>query len=74
MWLALIKQAAETAQSAEAPWYGYPPWVVVLVGTVIAAAGLWIFSKLLKWVLLVAIAVVLAGGLIWAVRLYLGST
>jgi hypothetical protein len=51
------------------PYYGYPPWLVIAAGALVAALLLWIFGKLLKWVLWVLIVVVLVGGLIMAVRM-----
>jgi hypothetical protein len=48
----------------------YPPWLVVLAGTVAAAFLLWILAKAIKWLLwLLAIAVLVAGGItaIWLV-------
>jgi len=70
VWLAAITKTTN-AVSENGLWYGYPPWIVVLVGTVVGAAALWLLSKLLKWVLLLAMVAVLVGGLIWAARLYL---
>ncbi len=49
--------------SAANPLAGYPPWLVVLGGTIAVALALWIFSKVVKgliWLLL--IAVLIAGG------------
>ena len=40
----------------------YPRWFVVACLTIVAAVGLWIFVKVLKWTLYLLIAVVLLGG------------
>lgn len=69
---AVITSAANAAPD-NGLWYGYPPWIVVLVGAVAIAAVLWFFSKLLKWAILLAIVAVLVGGLIWAARLYFNT-
>lgn len=63
--------AALTQAAASDPYYGYPPWLVVAVGALIAALLLWIFGKLVKWMIWVLIIVVLAGGLITAGRMLL---
>ena len=44
---------------------------MVLVGAVLAAAALWIFAKLLKWMIWLAIVLVLVGGAITAAKLFL---
>jgi hypothetical protein len=49
----------------------YPRWVVVLVGTFAAVLLIWIAMKLLKWTLWLLLFAVLAGGVIWSMRLYL---
>ncbi len=72
--LAVIRQAAEAAsQAPNGPFYGYPPWLVVLVGAFVAALVLWIFAKLMKWALWVLILVVFVGGILTAAKMYLGS-
>ena len=74
MFLAVIKQAAEAASQAQnGPFYGQPPWLVVLIGAFVAALVLWIFAKLMKWAIWVLIIVVLVGGIATAVKMYLGS-
>jgi len=41
----------------------YPRWLVIAGCTVVAAAGIWMLAKVLKWVLwLLLIAVIVAGG------------
>jgi hypothetical protein len=40
----------------------YPRWFVVACLTIVAAVGLWILVKVLKWTLYLLIAVVLLGG------------
>ncbi|MDO8544431.1 MAG: hypothetical protein Q7S40_28665 [Opitutaceae bacterium] len=67
MLIAALTQAAP----AEDPFQGYPPWLVILIGTLVAVLLLWIFGKLLKWTIWVLIALVLVGGLITAGRLLL---
>ena len=50
----------------------YPRWLVVLVGTLIAAVAIWILMKLLKWTLWLLFFVVLIGGVLWSISLLLG--
>ena len=52
----------------------YPRWVVVLVGTLVAALLIWILMKLLKWTLWLLLFVVLFGGIGWAVWLLVHVT
>ncbi|HVU35835.1 MAG TPA: hypothetical protein VHE61_20515 [Opitutaceae bacterium] len=73
MFLAVIQQAANAATGPNGPFYGYPPWLVVLVGAFVAALVLWIFSKLLKWALWILILVVIVGGIVTAAKMYLGK-
>jgi hypothetical protein len=47
----------------------YPRWLVVLVGTLIAALAIWILMKLLKWALWLLFFAVLVGGVFWAMWL-----
>lgn len=68
MDLAVIRQAAEAA-AANGPLQGYPPWLIVLVGALVAAVVLWIFAKLLKWTIWIVILVVLVGGVIIAAKM-----
>lgn len=71
---AVIQQAAQAAsQAPNGPFYGQPPWLVVLVGAVVAALVLWIFAKLMKWAIWVLILVVLIGGVATAIKMYLGN-
>lgn len=49
----------------------YPRWLVVLVGTLVAALVIWISMKLLKWTLWFIFFVVLIGGTCWAIWLLL---
>ena len=74
VWLAVVQHAAAAVPAADGPWYGYPPWAVVLVGTVVAALALWVLSKLIKWLLILAIVAVVVAGILLAVKLYLGGT
>jgi hypothetical protein len=43
----------------------YPKWLVVLVGTLVAALVIWITMKLLKWALWLLFFAVLIGGALW---------
>ena len=43
----------------------YPKWLVVLVGTLLAALVIWITMKLLKWALWLLFFAVLVGGVLW---------
>lgn len=52
----------------------YPQWLVVLVGTLLAALALWIAMKLLKWTLWLLIVAVLLGGFFWAASLFVRPT
>ncbi len=72
MVFAVIKAAGATAVPSD-PFYGYPPWLVVLVGAVLAAIALWVFGKLLKWAIWVLIILVLVGGAITAAKMLLGA-
>lgn len=49
----------------------WPVWVQILVGSLVLAAGLWIFSKVLKVAVWVAIVVVVLGGIAAAVWYFL---
>ncbi len=73
MVLAVIRQAAEAATGPNGPFYGYPPWLVVLVGALAAALLLWIFSKLLKIAVWILIVLVLVVGAVTAAKMLMGS-
>jgi hypothetical protein len=47
----------------------YPHWFVAACLTLVAAAGLWILAKLLKWSLYLLIGLVLVGGAVATVWL-----
>ena len=49
----------------------YPRWLVVLVGTIVAALAIWILMKLLKWTLWLLFFAILVGGFCWAIWLLL---
>lgn len=49
----------------------YPRWFVIACLTVVAAAGLWLLAKVLKWTLYLLVAVVLIGGGVAAVWYWL---
>ena len=48
----------------------YPRWFVVACLAVVAAVGLWIVAKILKWTLYLLIAAILIGGIATAVWLF----
>ena len=50
---------------------GYPRWLVVLVGTLVAALVIWIAIKLLKVALWILFFLVLVGGILWSLALLL---
>lgn len=47
----------------------YPKWLVVFVGTLLAALAIWITMKLLKWTLWFLFFGVLVGGVLWTAYL-----
>ncbi len=49
----------------------YPAWLLVLGGTLVLAAAIWLFMKVVKWLLYLLLALVLIGGVGWAVWLLL---
>jgi len=57
--LAVLTKTSSFGLSLE----GYPDWLVLLVGVVVAALAIWIIVKLIKLALWVALVLVLAGGL-----------
>ena len=73
VFLAVIRQAAEAASASQGPLHGYPPWLIVLGGAIIAAVALWIFAKLLKLTIWVAILLVLIGGAVVAAKMLMGA-
>lgn len=52
----------------------YPEWLLVLAGTLVLAAAIWLFMKVVKWLLYLLLALVLVGGVGWAVWLLLEQT
>jgi hypothetical protein len=73
VFLAVIKQAADAAAtSPNSPFFGYPPWLVVLVGTIVAVVFLWLFGKVMKWAWWLLIILVLVGGIVAAGKMFLG--
>jgi hypothetical protein len=72
VFLAVIREAAEAASASNGPFHGYPPWLVVLIGAVVAAAVLWVFAKLLKWTIWLVIIAVLVGAAVIAARMWAG--
>ncbi len=73
MSFAVIKEAAQSVSASEGYLHGYPPWLIVVIGAVIAAIILWIFAKLVKWTVWLVILVVLVGGMIVAGQMLLGG-
>ena len=65
----LLAQVVTKTYSADLS--GYPQWLVVLVGTLVAALVIWILIKLLKWTLWILLFCVLIGGVLWAMWLLL---
>ena len=59
------------ASPASDPFWGYPPWLVVLGLTLAAALAIWILGKLLKFALWLLFFAVLIGGIGWALWLLL---
>jgi len=49
----------------------YPEWLLVLGGTLVLAVAIWLFMKVVKWLLYLLLALVLIGGIGWAVWLLL---
>ncbi len=47
----------------------YPEWLLVLAATLVLAVGIWLFMKVVKWLLYLVLAIVLVGGVGWAVWL-----
>jgi hypothetical protein len=43
---------------------GYPPWFVAACVTIVAAVGIWIFAKLLKWSLYLLMVLVVISGVV----------
>jgi hypothetical protein len=50
----------------------YPPWLLVLTGTLLAVLGIWVLMKVLKWTLWLLLFLVLIGGLLWSMLLLFG--
>ncbi len=49
----------------------YPAWLLVLGGTLVLAVAIWLFIKVVKWLLYLLLALVLLGGVGWVVWLLL---
>jgi hypothetical protein len=49
----------------------YPQWLVVLVGTLVAALVIWLLIKVMKWALWLLLFAVLIGGVLWSMSLLL---
>ena len=61
-----VHPAAAVTRSYFVDLSAYPQWLVVLVGTLVAALVIWILIKLLKWALWLLFFGVLIGGILWA--------
>lgn len=46
---------------------GWPRWALIAAGTLVLTGCLWVAMKVLKWALGLLLALVLLGGLAWAV-------
>jgi hypothetical protein len=49
---------------------GYPSWLVITVGLIVALTALWILGKLVKWalyLLLIVLSVGIVGILLWLI-------
>ncbi len=66
MLAVLTKSAADAGFLAE-----WPPWLIVAVGTLLAALLLWLFGKIVKVLIWILIAVVLVGGVYAVARMLL---
>ena len=66
-----VMLAEGTGQIGFVDLSGYPPWLVVLVGTLVTALAIWILLKLLKLALWLLFFAVLIGGTCWAAWLLL---
>jgi hypothetical protein len=49
----------------------YPAWLLVLGGTLVLAVAIWLFIKVVKWLLYLLLALVLISGVGWVVWLLL---
>jgi ABC-type xylose transport system permease subunit len=49
----------------------YPPWLVVLAGTLAAVLFIYVTMKLLKWTLWILLILVLCAGTLWSMWLLL---
>lgn len=64
----LLAQATEVVtNSYVVDLSAYPRWLVVLVGTLLLAAAIWIGMKVLKLALWLLFFAVVIGGIAWAV-------
>jgi hypothetical protein len=62
----LFAEAVTKTYTVSGVLEGWPPWLVILCATVVAAVVLWVLSKILKFALGVLIIVVVIGGIAWA--------
>ena len=61
VFAALVKESVTIVDLSS-----YPSWLLVLVGTVVAAFIIWLLITLLKWALWLLFYAVLIGGFMWA--------
>lgn len=71
--LAVIQQAAQIPVTGVGPLPGVPSWLLVIVGAVAIALGLWIVAKILRILIWIGIIVVLVAGAILAARMIIGA-
>lgn len=62
----LLAVVTQTTKVYEFDLSAYPRWLVVLVGTLVAALLVWLLIKVMKWALWLLLIAVLIGGLAWA--------
>jgi hypothetical protein len=64
MLAVITKSVVETGFGAD-----WPPWALVAVGTLVLVLLLWLFAKVVKVLIWILMALVLAGGIYAVVRL-----
>ena len=71
--MARVLSVLQASSASGDPFLGHPPWLVVIVLTIVAALAIWILAKLLKWTLRLLFVAVLIGGFAMALWLLLGK-
>lgn len=64
--------AADLVKTYSFDLSAWPPWLVVLGGTLLLVLAIWITMKVLKWTLWLLLFLVLIGGVLWSMWLLLG--